>query len=399
MKTLYLCYFGLREPLVQTQVLPYLRELRAGGIEVYLLTFEPDLRTKFTAEDRQTWQNKLAADGIRWSTLAYHKRPTLPATLFDIAQGALVASRLIRREKIDVVHTRSQIPALMGLMIQRATGCKFVFDVRGLIAEEYVDSGIWTEDSLTFRAVKSVERAAMKHADQLIVLTHRLSDYLSAQGLASADKIEVIPCCVDFTRGAELASPAQSGDDRFELVYAGSTSGLYLVEEMGKFFVALRARRPDAFFRVLTQGDPARVQTIFGQLGLPVESYSVGSAAPAEVPALLRRARLGVSFRKSTFSQIGASPTKIPEYLSVGLPVVCNAGIGDMDALVSTEKVGVVVSSFGASDLQRAVDESLALLEDSTLRDRCVRVARAEFDLKQVGGPRYRHVYQRLGAL
>ena len=38
-RTLYLCYFGLREPLVQTQVLPYLRELVAGGVRVSLLTF------------------------------------------------------------------------------------------------------------------------------------------------------------------------------------------------------------------------------------------------------------------------------------------------------------------------------------------------------------------------
>jgi hypothetical protein len=36
-KTLYLCYFGLREPLVQTQVRPYLRELARDGVEVYIL--------------------------------------------------------------------------------------------------------------------------------------------------------------------------------------------------------------------------------------------------------------------------------------------------------------------------------------------------------------------------
>ena len=39
--SLYICYFGLREPLVQTQVLPYLRELVAGGVKMSLLTFEP----------------------------------------------------------------------------------------------------------------------------------------------------------------------------------------------------------------------------------------------------------------------------------------------------------------------------------------------------------------------
>jgi hypothetical protein len=42
-KTLYLCYFWINEPLVQTQVLPYLREIRKGGTEVSLLTFERDV--------------------------------------------------------------------------------------------------------------------------------------------------------------------------------------------------------------------------------------------------------------------------------------------------------------------------------------------------------------------
>ena len=43
---LYICYFGLREPLVQTQVLPYLRELARGGVRMSLLTFEPDRKRK-----------------------------------------------------------------------------------------------------------------------------------------------------------------------------------------------------------------------------------------------------------------------------------------------------------------------------------------------------------------
>ena len=37
LRTLYVCYFGLREPLVQTQVLPYLRELAASGVAYFKL--------------------------------------------------------------------------------------------------------------------------------------------------------------------------------------------------------------------------------------------------------------------------------------------------------------------------------------------------------------------------
>src|SRR5215813_9741949 len=101
MRTLYLCYFGLREPLVQTQVLPYLRELSRGGIGVYLLTFEPGGRRSWSESEREEWRAKLESQGIRWRALAYHKRPSAPATLYDIAAGALTAIGLVRRERIE----------------------------------------------------------------------------------------------------------------------------------------------------------------------------------------------------------------------------------------------------------------------------------------------------------
>src|SRR6266513_2010611 len=84
-RSLYICYFGLREPLVQTQVLPYLRELVAGGVRMWLLTFEPQ---RWSAAAAAEWRERLRAEGIEWHMLPYHKRPTLPATLYDVARGA-----------------------------------------------------------------------------------------------------------------------------------------------------------------------------------------------------------------------------------------------------------------------------------------------------------------------
>src|ERR1044072_1841358 len=70
-RALYLCYFGLREPLVQTQLRPYLRELAAGGIGMHLLTFE---RERF---DEAPWRERLRAEGITWHTLPHHKQTLL----------------------------------------------------------------------------------------------------------------------------------------------------------------------------------------------------------------------------------------------------------------------------------------------------------------------------------
>src|ERR1700682_4111922 len=99
MRTLYLSYFGLREPLVQTQVLPYLREIRKAKVDVSLLTFEPHWKS-WSLGDIDASRQALKEEGIDWFALGYHKRPTLPATLYDIAAGVWFIARYGRRTRV-----------------------------------------------------------------------------------------------------------------------------------------------------------------------------------------------------------------------------------------------------------------------------------------------------------
>src|ERR1700730_662205 len=108
-RTLYLCYFGLREPLVQTQVLPYLRQIAAAGIKVYLLTFEPRLREAWSQDETTTVRAQLAMEGIDWFCLPYHKSPSVLATIYDIVAGVRFALQLARREGIHVLHARAHV--------------------------------------------------------------------------------------------------------------------------------------------------------------------------------------------------------------------------------------------------------------------------------------------------
>ncbi|MEP6568706.1 MAG: glycosyltransferase [Acidobacteriota bacterium] len=395
LRTLYVCYFGLREPLVQTQVLPYLRELAAAGTGVYLLTFEPQLRKRWDAQTRNSAQSELAAEGINWTALAYHKRPSLPATLYDIANGARQIVTLVRRNRIDVLHARAHIPMAMALIAARITGCFLVFDIRGLLAEEYADAGVWAEKSLKFRAIKALERTGIRKANQIVVLTQAMREWLRESGLSGTEKVEVIPCCVDFTRYA-VREAESAKSDRFEVVYAGSVTGLYLLEEMAAFFISLRAHEPHALLRILTTTSADEASQRLRNAGLAPDDFWVGCVSAGEVPAYLRRARLGLSFRKRTFSQIAASPTKIPEYLAAGLPVVSNAGIGDVDRLLESEQVGVVVHEFSPAEFERAARRALQLEAEDGVQTRCVNVARQNFDVKTVGANGYGNVYRRI---
>jgi glycosyltransferase involved in cell wall biosynthesis len=402
-RTLYLCYFGIKEPLVQTQVLPYLRQLSAAGIDVNLLTFEShlrDLNDDQLAEQRE----QLAAEGITWFYLPYHKSPSVPATVYDILAGARFAVQLVRRKGINVLHARAHVPMAMALLAQRFVRVKLIFDIRGLMAEEYADAGIWPHDSRRFRMVKKLERAGIHRADQIVVLTQRLRDWLLAHNLKRAEQIEVIPCCVDFARFEMLPGDVQPQDarssaiNRFEVVYAGSLGGLYLVEEMGRFFKALKAQRPDAFLRILSVSPPEQGAVVLKRAGLSETDFQIRAVLPTEVPAHLHQARLGLSFRKQAFAQIAASPTKISEYLAAGVPIICNAGIGDTDELVKRERVGIVLRDFQEATYRGAATKALALAEDADVGARCRRVARERFDLKTVGGQSYVNVYRRLSA-
>jgi glycosyltransferase involved in cell wall biosynthesis len=416
LRTLYLCYFGLREPLVQTQVLPYLRQLASANMEVYLLTFEPQLKKRWSAQELEAERAKLSQEGIRWFALPYHKRPSIPATFYDVLAGAWKAVRLVQRYKIDVLHARAHIAMAMALVAGRLTRCRLIFDIRGLVAEEYADAGVWAENSLPFRMVKLLERSGIRRADQLVVLTRRMRDWLVEQRLATADEIEVIPCCVDFSRfGAGEALTPQAKElreeeerkeleerkgreERFVIAYAGSVTGLYLLEEMGRFFLAVRAQRPGAFFQIMTASEPRAASERLSRVGLRPDDFWIGKVAPSEVPLHLRRARLGLSFRKPAFSQIAASPTKIAEYLAAGLVVVCNSGVGDTDEIIEKERVGVIVDSFDVEAYADAARRALELVSEAGARARCTDVARRYFELVGVGGAGYGNVYARIRA-
>ena len=406
-RTLYLCYFGLREPLVQTQVLPYLRQLVRGGVRVGLMTFEPKLKQRWTRQELDDERERLAAEGIQWHYRAYHKTPSLPATLYDIASGARAVRRLVRREGIRVLHSRGHIPALMAALVKRTTpDLRTVFDIRGFMPEEYTDAGVWPEGGYLYRGMKRVERYLLSSSDAFVVLTKKAREILFP-GSEGVDKegrpVEVIPCCVDFRRYEEAEGASREElrrelnlTGRRVLVYVGSFGGWYMTDEMLEFLALAHRRDETTFSMILTQSPAQEIAARLRALGLSDRDFFIDKVKPNDVPRYLKAADVALSFIKPCYSKLSSSPTKIAEYLASGLPIVCNAGIGDVDEIIEGENVGVVIGEFNEetyTEALRAVDE---MRLDETLGDRCRASARRYFDLDRVGGERYRRLYRRL---
>lgn len=408
--TLYICYFGVREPLVQTQVIPYLREIGKGGTAVSLLTFEPEPLGRWEPGEHDRIIRDLSDNGIAWHLLRYHKRPSVPATAYDVIRGTVRVARLVRREKFDVLHGRVHLPTLMGALARKFSRHKpkLLFDIRGFFPEEYTDAGVWPEGGWLYRAAKRVERWLMKESDGFVVLTENARDILFPESRNTGiDKqgrpVEVIPCCVDLENrfsGDPSELRAQFREQlgisgRKVILHLGALGGLYLTDVIAEFLAAAKRADEKAFGLFLTQSDPNSIVLKLQELGFERSDFLVTKVAASEIQGYLEASDIALSIVKAGFATRSRSPTKIPEYLICGLPIVANRGVGDVDDLIEKNKVGVLLDGFTAASYLKALDE-ISRLGD--ISGKCRETARREFDLENVGGKRYRRLYERLTA-
>lgn len=404
-RVLFISYNGMLDPLGQTQVIPYLRELAKRGVILTLLSFER--RKAYTPEGVNKCERlceKLKAGGIEWHWLAYHQRPSVPATVYDVFAGIKFASSLVRRNRIEMVHARGHIPATIALELKRRYGVKMIFDLRGLMAEEYVDAQHWREGGLPYRLTKAAERRILGSTDGIVTLTERIWPIIREwDGLRGrAVHHEVIPCCVDlslfeFNAADRERRRCELGlTDQFTVVYSGSLDGWYLTEQMADFFAVLLKGNQQAHLLWLTNGSPDRVRELMRSRQIENGNFSVLSVAPAEVPSYLAAADAGLSFIKRCISKLASSPTKNGEYLACGLPLVINAGVGDSDALINDWKAGVLIEEFTDSEYAEAGRAIEAMVARPEIRERSRTVAEQLFDLARIGAERYVSLYERV---
>jgi len=303
-----------------------------------------------------------------------------------------------------MVHARAHIPATIALALKKSLGTRMIFDVRGLMAEEYVDAGHWQQGSVPYRLTKTTERRIFAATDAVVTLTERIWPIIKDwDGLRGRDVHHaVVPCCVDLSlfkfseeerarRRAELDL-----GDKFTIVYSGSLDGWYLTEQMADFFANFVRRRPEAHLLWLTNGSHERVKELMNSRNMAADHFSVTSVPARLVPSYLAAADAGFSFIKPCLSKLASSPTKNAEYLACGLPLIINAGIGDSDALVNQWKAGVLVEEFTEHEYMRIGEMIQALATEPGIRQRTRAVAEQVFDLETIGAERYAALYERV---
>jgi glycosyltransferase involved in cell wall biosynthesis len=379
-RVVYVTQNGLTEALGRRQVLPYVAGLGGRGWQIQVLSFEKAATASREAVSRV---EQLVRDaGLSWRPVRYHGTPPILATAFDIARGAAIVERLAAGA--DLIHARSTVPAVIACLASARTKKPWIFDVRGLLGEEYADAGHWTRGGALHRLTNTMEKRLLGSAAGVVTLTRAIASRLpdatpSARGHQPR---VVIPCAADLLtfRPSPEDRAAVRADlgwgDEPGLVYSGSLGSWYRLEEMLDFFGVARHESPNLRFLLLTpQVDLA--ERAIGARGV-AGAVIARTASPDEVPRYLAACDAGLCFLGKHFSKVASSPTKFGEYLATGLPVITNSWIGDAEGLAS-ERPWILVDEFSPRAYEHAARRLAGLLLDPV----AARAAARELALRE----------------
>ena len=401
-KVLYITYDGLTDPLGQSQILPYLKGLSASGYRFTILSFEKKERME---KEEALVRSLTQESGIEWVPLAFTSRPPLLSKFYDALRMKQTAVKLHKEKSFDMVHCRSYIAADVGLYLKKRYGVKFFFDMRGFWADEKKD-GSWNVAHPVFKRVyryyKNREAQYLQSADYIISLTHAgKREMMTWPSFRQQIPVQVIPCCADMGVFS-LTSPEQKKQsreklgitgDRLVLSYLGSVGTWYMLDEMLQFFATVKKSYPDARFLFVTHSDHQMIRDKASAMKIHQSDILIVQGARKEVPALIKASDINISFIRPVYSKISSSPTKLGEVLSMGIPVICNSGVGDVEEVVNKAHAGYVLRSFTEEAFEAAVASFPELLKKNPEAIR--RAIEPVFSLSN-GIEMYRQSYQRV---
>lgn len=233
---------------------------------------------------------------------------------------AWAAWRLVRRERVDVIHAHWLVPqGLIAALLQWLPGRRVPYVVTSHGADLYALKG---------RLLDGIKRFVARRAAAATVVSSAMRERLAALGVPAAH-IHVLPMGVDLS-GRFTPDPAVPRSAH-EILFVGR-----LVEKKGLRHLIdamplVLAQAPDAFLSIAGFGPEEGVlRQQVRDLGLESKVRFLGAVPQAALPALYRRAALFVApFVQAESGDQEGLGLVLVEAIGCGCPVL----VGDVPAV------------------------------------------------------------------
>lgn len=305
-----------------TDVVEHLNTLGAGKVKLVALVSGRDFlktRRAIKAHSPSAWVLPMVPTMRRWK------------------QNTAILAWVCRLMRPSGIICRGPFATWMALrMRERSLTKKVCFDGRGAYAAEWEEYRIIDDDALIAQ-FRPLENEAVNKSDFRLAVSNALVSHWRERYDYKGDAHVVIPC----TLGADVrpGAPKERIDDIVRLVYSGSTAGWQSFELLNGLLRQALDAQPNVHVLFLSKRDANNSALEAAYPG----RVEVKWLDHAQVAQALATCDYGIMVRERTITNHVASPTKFAEYLSNGLRVITNEGLGDFSELVRNEELGVVL--------------------------------------------------------
>ncbi|WP_306533868.1 TIGR04063 family PEP-CTERM/XrtA system glycosyltransferase [Geobacter sp.] len=344
-------------------------------------------------------------DGMRvYRTMAteFGRFPFIREQRLMAALGKRIGEAILA-ERPDVIHAHSpSLNAMPALKVARRHGIPMVYEVRAFWEDAAVDHGTFAEGSLKYRVSRHLETEVFRKADAVFTICEGLRRDIAARGI-SADKITIIPNCVDADAFAPLARDE-------ELAVKLGVKGERVFGFIGSFYnyEGLELLL-ESFAKALGEGMKARLLLVGGgpefeavkrrtdELGLAGPVIITGKVPHEEVNRYYSLIDVLVYPRLSMRLTELVTPLKPLEAMAMG-KVVAGSDVGGIKELVTHGHDGFLFPAGDVGALATLLNELASAGNDLPgISARAMDTVRIKHDWRKAV-ERYLPVYQRIVA-
>ena len=267
---------------------------------------------------------------LRFSPLEIKKRE------IKVDYAAKQLDKAIERENIDLLQAETTLSAYIWLRSKKLRPC--IFDMHGLSYEQLIEQGL-LKDKRVNAYWKNLQESVIKGSDHIFAMSTPMVEYLSEYKLR--DKMTIVPS------GGEILPYKAEFNSPLKLIYAGIFEYWERVED----YAAMSNYPIDAQFYLM--GDGRLKEQILSN------SYRLNYLGYFNREEALKRMaefQVGVAPSSTDITRQVASPIKVFDYMSVGLPVV-TPNVGDWSDIIKLHKCGIVVQNNDPSSFVEALGE------------------------------------------
>lgn len=279
---------------------------------------------------------------------------------------------MLKRKKPDVIWGSNPhlFAGLVGYLLSKMTGARFVFEVRDLWPQVFVDLGAFRNDSRAIAYLRRLEGFIYNKAEMIITLMPKAFNYITSVGIPE-HKIVYIPHAVDFE--AFLIDQVILPDDLAVTLGHLRSKGKTIIGYIGAHGIAdgletlvdaaeiVQKSGEDHIHFVLVGSGTEREKIVQRARDKNLSNIDLFNFIPkTAVPEFIRSFDIGIICkRKSEVHKYGVSFIKIFDYMACAKPIIW-AVYSDDDPIQRTRS-GLSIEADNPEKMAQAIQKMAAM--------------------------------------